>query len=189
MQPQAALEQARRGDHQALGVLLEHFRPYVQLIVRAMRPRKLRARVGDSDLAQDALLEAHRSFPSFRGTTVAEFTAWLRGLVRQTTQHTLRGHLATEKRAADRERGEAELSGLAGAQSSPSAQVIRHEQAARVAAALAHLPADLQQVILARHVDGRPYAEIAQELGCSEEAARARYTRALRRLRQVLEES
>src|SRR5262249_36006913 len=75
---QAALAQARRGDSQALGELLESFRPYVRVIVHALRDQRLRARVDDSDLIQDAFLEAQRSFGDFRGHSVAELAVWLR---------------------------------------------------------------------------------------------------------------
>src|SRR5262249_42237232 len=90
---QTALERARQGDTAALGPLLDSFRPYVRSLVRALGCRRLQARVDESDLLQDALLAAHRSFGQFRGGTVAELTAWLRQIVRRTVGHSLRDHL------------------------------------------------------------------------------------------------
>jgi RNA polymerase sigma-70 factor (ECF subfamily) len=182
---QAALEQARRGDVQALGLLLESFRPYVCVLTRTLNPGRLRARLDDSDLAQDAFLEAHRQFAGFRGTTVAELAGWLRQIVLRTTGHTLRNHLGTAKRDATREQPAEALAELAVDDgSSPSAVAIRHEQAARMAEALTRLPADMQQVLLGRHMDDLSYAVLAQLLGRSEGAVRVLYTRALRRLRE-----
>jgi RNA polymerase sigma-70 factor (ECF subfamily) len=184
-----ALQRARQGDGQALGELLESFRPYVRVIVHGLRDRRVQARLDDSDLIQDALLEAHRSFADFRGTTVAELTVWLRQIVLRSAGHTLRNHLATGKRDPDREQGaDAWRDRLADAGSSPSAVAIRQEQALRMAEALAQLPDDMQQVLLLRHVDGLTHAAIGQQLERTETAVRMVYLRALRRLREVYRE-
>jgi RNA polymerase sigma-70 factor (ECF subfamily) len=184
-QRQAALDQARRGDAQALGELLDSFRPYVRVTVHALRDGRLAGRVDDSDLIQDALLEAQRSFAAFRGTTVAELVVWLRRIVVRSTGRTLRSFAGTGKRDPGREQALEDLAeDPADPGSSPSARAIRHEQAVRMAEALACLPDDMQQVLLARHVDGLPYAAVAQRLGRTEGAVRMLYLRALRRLRE-----
>jgi RNA polymerase sigma-70 factor (ECF subfamily) len=184
---QASLAQARRGDAQALGALLDSFRPYVRVLVRTLHRGRLQSRLDDSDLIQDALLEAQRQFGRFQGETVAELVAWLRPLVLRSAGHTLRSHLGTGKRDAGREQcGVNEQ--VVDPASSPSSQAIRQEQAARLAARLARLPDDMQQVLLGRHVDGLSYADLAQRLDRSEGAIRVLYTRALRRLRQECRE-
>jgi RNA polymerase sigma-70 factor, ECF subfamily len=181
---QAALARARLGDRDALGQLLESFRPYVRYLVRALGGERLRPRLGESDLIQDALLEAHRSFAQFRGSTVAELTGWLRRIVVRSAGHSLRHHLEAGKRAAAAEEAAFDLDGQADPGSTPSAQAARHEEAARMAEALARLPNDMQQVLLGRHMDGLSYAALAEQLGRTEGAVRILYTRALRRLRE-----
>src|SRR5689334_2667118 len=181
---QTALARARLGDSRALGQLLESFRPYVRCLVRALGGERLQPRLGESDLIQDALLEAHRSFGQFRGGTVAELTAWLRRIVVRTAGHSLRTHLEAGKRALAAEQPAGDLDGQAAPGSSPSAQAERHEEAARMAEALARLPDDMQQVLLGRHMDGLPYAALAEKMGRTEAAVRVLYTRALRRLRE-----
>jgi RNA polymerase sigma-70 factor (ECF subfamily) len=49
------------------------------------------------------------------------------------------------------------------------------------------LPSDQRAAVLARHVDGESYAEIAQRLACSESVVRQRVSRGLRTLRTRLE--
>jgi RNA polymerase sigma-70 factor, ECF subfamily len=182
----AALESARRGDAQALGQLLDSFRPYVRVIVRGLRDPRLQGRLDESDFVQDALLEAHRNFASFRGTTVAELAAWLRRVAVRTAGRTLRGFVGTAKRDLDCERPGELLDGLAVSPAeSPSDQLIRHEEAATLAEALSRLPDDMQQVLLGRHLDGLSHADIARALGRSEAAVRMLYLRALRRLREL----
>lgn len=182
---QALLDRARAGDASALGELLDGFRPYLAAIARARHGGRLMGKVGESDLAQDALLEAHRHFASFRGNTIEEFAGWLRQIVVNTTGHALRDHLDAAKRNADREQPLAGLSEVvAAADTSPSMRAVRLERSADIAAALARLPEDMQTVILGRHVDDLSYADLAEKLGRSEGAVRVLYTRALRRLRE-----
>src|SRR5262245_54894426 len=181
----AFLQAARQGDAHALGALLHSFEPYIRVIVRSLQDHRVPARVDDLDLVQDALLEAHRSFANFQGDTVAELAAWLRQIVVRTTGRTLRALVATGKRDPGRERQGQPLEDLlVDSGSSPSARAIRHEEALRVAEALAGLPDDMQQVLLARHVDDLSHAAIAERLGRTEAAVRMLYLRALRRLRE-----
>jgi RNA polymerase sigma-70 factor (ECF subfamily) len=109
-------------------------------------------------------------------------TAWVRRIVLRTTGHALRDHLEASKRALGAEEPAEALDGRADSGSTPSAQAIRHEEAARMAEALARLPEEMQQVLLGRHLDGLSYAALAELLGRSEGAVRVLYTRALRRL-------
>jgi RNA polymerase sigma-70 factor (ECF subfamily) len=57
-----------------------------------------------------------------------------------------------------------------------------------VAEAFALLPPDQRQAVNLRVVEGRPYDEVAALTGASEQAARARVSRGLRRLGSLLEE-
>jgi RNA polymerase sigma-70 factor, ECF subfamily len=182
---QHALEQARRGDGEALGRLLLSFRPYVRAVVHAFWDERLRPRVEDADLIQDAFLEAQKSFAAFQGTSVAELVVWLRQIVVRSTGHSLRAFLGTAKRDPNREQAVADVNALpAAADGSPSGQAIGREQAVRLAVALDRLPDDMRLVLLGRHLDELPYAVLAERLGRSEAAARVLYTRALRRLRE-----
>jgi RNA polymerase sigma-70 factor (ECF subfamily) len=56
-----------------------------------------------------------------------------------------------------------------------------------MARTIAGLPDDMQQVLLGRHLDGLSYAVLAERLGRSEGAVRVLYTRALRRVRELLD--
>lgn len=181
---QAAFDRSRQGDAHARSELLESFRPYVRLLVRARHDSRLQARLGDSDLIQDALLEVHKHFDRFTGGTTAELAAWLKVVVTRTVGRTLRSHLGAGKRDVGREQGVENLADLAmDAGSTPSAMAVRHEQTAQLARCLARLPEDMQQVLLGRHMDDLSYSDLAAQMGRTEGAVRVLYTRALRRLR------
>ena len=62
------------------------------------------------------------------------------------------------------------------------------EVAGALARAIAGLPIEQQRVVVLKLVEGRRFSEIAANLGVSEEACRARLSRALRTLRARLEE-
>ena len=90
--PERLLGQARRGEDQALGELLEFYRPYLSLLARLKSDRQLQAKLDHSDLVQDTCLAAHRDFAQFLGTTEPEFTAWLREIMAHTAANLIRDH-------------------------------------------------------------------------------------------------
>ena len=65
--PEVLLAQARAGDGEALGRLLEQYRSYVALLARHQLGKRLRGKVDSSDLVQEAFLEAQRDFGQFAG--------------------------------------------------------------------------------------------------------------------------
>jgi len=184
---QALLDRARRGDLAALGQLLQAYRPYIRVIARAVRQGFAPARLDDSDLIQDTLLLAHRAFPRFRGATVAEFAGWLRQLTIRTVGHAARAHLGTGKRDAGIEQPLADLDVIPVPDGiSPEVSAAQHERAAQLAAAVEQLPEEMRRVLLGRLLEALPYSSLATRLGKSEGALRVIYTRALRRLREIL---
>src|SRR5687768_4941596 len=76
-----SLDAARGGCPDALGRLLERFRPTLLVAtVRVLAP-DLRGKADESDLVQDALLEAQRDFSRFRGQQPEELLAWLKRIL------------------------------------------------------------------------------------------------------------
>jgi RNA polymerase sigma-70 factor (ECF subfamily) len=178
-----ALDQARHGNSVALEALLESFRPYVRMIVRALHKNRLLARVDESNLIQQTLVEANRCFAGFTGNTTAELAGWVRRIVIRTARQALRHLDAGGERASDTLDSLATDDG-----STPGAEATRHEEAARLAEVMDRLPEELRQVLLGRHVDELSSGVLAERLGHSERAVRVLYTRALRRLRDEYHE-
>src|SRR5437763_4821 len=100
---QAALDRARAGDADALGALLESFRPYAAYLLRALHSARLRPRLDASDLVQDVMLAARRGFVRFEGEDVARFAAWLRRVVVRTVARAFRTHVEADRRSLARE--------------------------------------------------------------------------------------
>jgi RNA polymerase sigma-70 factor (ECF subfamily) len=192
--PERLIRLARDGNEDALGQLLEMYRNYLVLAARLQISRRLQSKVDAADLVQDTFLKAHRGFPQFRGTTRAELLAWLRQILAMNVANLLR-HFGTRGRDV---RLEQELAddmgrssqawgmGLVAEQSSPSQGAARREEAVLLADALGKLPADYAEVIVLRHLEGLPFAEVARRMGRSVDSVEKLWVRGLTRLRRLL---
>jgi RNA polymerase sigma-70 factor (ECF subfamily) len=193
--PEQLLARARRGGGPALGELLELYRHYLHLLARAEIGRRLQSRFNASDVVQETFLAAHRDFARFRGTTEAELVAWLREVLAARLADLVRRHLKAQRRDARLEHRLAEELGrssqdlehrLAAPQSTPSSQAARRERAVLLAEALQALPADYEEVIVLRHLEGLSFAEVAGRMGRSVDSVEKLWVRALARLRRAL---
>ena len=72
---------ARVVGEEAIGDLLQYYRPYLCLLARMKSNPMLQSKVSDSDLVQETCLSACRDFADFRGVTEPELTAWLREIM------------------------------------------------------------------------------------------------------------
>jgi RNA polymerase sigma-70 factor (ECF subfamily) len=189
------LTAARAGDLAAQGQLWDRYRPWLRLLARLHLARRLGGKLDASDVAQQALLEACRAFPQFRGGTEAELAAWLRGILANVLAHEVRRYAGTQGRDVAREvsldAALAESSRrlqavLADAGPSPSERAAQQEQEVRLAEVLARLPDDYREVIVLRNLEGLPHEEVAQRMGRGVGAVRILWVRALTRLRREL---
>jgi RNA polymerase sigma-70 factor (ECF subfamily) len=194
--PETLLRLARAGDKEALGLLLEMYRPYLTLLARVQIGRRLRGKADASDVVQDAFLGAHRDFCQFRGATEGEFLAWLRHVLASVLANFVRHYKGTKQRdvrlerelAAELEQSSCALDrGLVAAASSPSRQAERCEQAVLIAEALDRLANDDRELLVLRHLEGLSFPEVAQRMGCALNSVKKRWPRALMRLRQAFE--
>jgi len=178
-----ALAQARQGSQEAAGKLIDSYREYLLAISNHELPEALRAKVGDSDLAQEAILEAFENFRQFRGETEAEFLVWLRQILHSALNTFIRAYRDSRKRQVSRERplhdaeGRAAFS-LPGGQS-PEAELSRQEDAIALELAVILLPQCYQEVLKLRFKDRLSFRETGSQMGISEEAARKLCVRAL----------
>jgi RNA polymerase sigma-70 factor (ECF subfamily) len=190
------IREAREGSRAAMEQLLGLYRNYMNLLARGAIGHALQAKVDASDVAQDALVKAHRGFPEFRGETEGELAAWLRRVVARTLADHVRRFAGTEGRLVSRERSieesverssEALRDLLAADGTSPSVAAQRREEDVRLADALARLDADHRTVIVLRTLEERDWADVGERMGRTPEAARMLWARALTRLRPLLE--
>jgi RNA polymerase sigma-70 factor (ECF subfamily) len=180
----------------APGAALERFRAYLHLLARLHLDPRLKGKLDPSDVVQQALLQGYRGLAQLRGRSDAEVAAWLR----QTLAHCLanaKRDFGRARRDVGRERSlEAALDAssarlgafLAAAQSSPSRQAVRQEDAVRVAEALAQLPEAQREALVLQHWHGWSLAEIGEHLGRTPAAVAGLIKRGLKRMRELLPE-
>src|SRR5262252_9251083 len=154
--PEQLLQEAQAGDAATLGRLLELYRRYLALLARVQIGRHLRGKVDASDIVQETFLEAHRNFARFRGSSEGELVRWLRQILAARLADLLRRYLGARGRDVRLEREIEDAfdrssvlldRGLVAAQSSPSQQAARREQAVLLADGLSQLPDDYREVI------------------------------------------
>ncbi len=175
---------------------VDQYQDYLRLLTRLQVNPRLRSKLDESDVVQQAILEAHKCRHQFRGTTEADRLAWLR----QILAHVLAGfgrHFSTGTRDVQKERSldaTLELSSsrlqsmLAVDQTSPSGRAVRDEEMVRLARALNQLADDQRRVIELHHLQGFSVTEVADLVGRTRPAVAGLLFRGLNRLRELMVE-
>jgi RNA polymerase sigma-70 factor (ECF subfamily) len=120
------------------------------------------------------------------------FHLWARKITYDRLLDLHRRHFRRANRSVSREQALPDRSSLLLAQPllapgpSPSQEAEARELAEHVSRALTDLPDADREMLLLRHADGLPFAEIGSLLGIDPTAARKRFGRALLRLRSIL---
>lgn len=192
---------ARQGDAALVEALLEPYRQYLKLLARMQIGPKLQGKADESDLVQETFLNAHCSFAQFRGESEAELVEWLRAILATRLAELFRRYLGTQQRDVRLEQsigdelgrstiilGNGLAVGLVSPESSPSQRASRHEEAVRLADALASLPAEYREAIVLRNLEGLPFKQVAERMGKTEDSAEKLWLRGLGKLRQQLGE-
>jgi RNA polymerase sigma-70 factor, ECF subfamily len=197
----ALLEHAAGGDAQALGLLFEHHRGRLEMMVRLRLDRRLQGRLDPADVLQEAYLEVARRFGEYvAGSRDLPFFLWLRLITGQKLAELHRCHLEVKMRSAGMEvslyhgglprassASLAEL--LMGRLTSASRAAIRAETQLRVQEALNSMAELDREVLVLRHFEMLSNEETARELGIKPSAASNRHIRALRRLEEILSQT
>jgi RNA polymerase sigma-70 factor (ECF subfamily) len=198
-QTETLLRAARGGDADAINRLLEKHRGPVRRLVEMRLDRKVQRRVDVSDVVQDVMIEASGRLDKYLDDPVMAFHLWMRQIAWDRIIDTYRRHRVSAKRNMDREQP---MSVPAGANHStmelavqlcdpgltPAAAATQRELADQVESVIELLGDQDREIILMRHYEHLSNLEIAEVLKLNPPAASMRYLRALRRLRELLEE-
>jgi RNA polymerase sigma-70 factor (ECF subfamily) len=191
------LQRAGRGEHGACSQLLDRYRQRLRRMIVLRLDRRVAARVDPSDVVQDSLAEAAMELSDFIRRRPLPFYPWLRQIACQKLVDVHRRHLQARKRSVAREVNPllSDQSALEIARqlcvsrmSSPSAKLRREELCQRVQNALVQLTDRDREILILRYLEQLSPQEIAAILGLSQSAVSMRHTRALCRLRDLLED-
>jgi RNA polymerase sigma-70 factor (ECF subfamily) len=192
------LERTSWGDDQARNLLLERHRARLRTMIAVRLDRRFQARVDPSDVVQDVLQEATRNLDGYLKERPLPFLAWLREIAWKRLVDLRRRHIVAGRRSVLREQyfylGISDESAFALADllvaggSSPSKNLMDQELRARVRTALDALPPLDREVLILRYLERLSASETADALGITKGAASTRHTRALSRLRELLDD-
>lgn len=185
----AQLDAARAGSLEARGEILQKCRAYLLAAAGRGLSQELRAKVGASDLVQEAMTLAHANFERFGGESEGELLAWLNRILERRVLTARRRFLDTDKRDVRKE-----LSLDAGYDASnldfelpldtptPGSKAIHREEHEQLQAALERLrPAD-REIIELRNLELLSFVAIGERLGRTQDAVRKQWVRAMERL-------
>lgn len=193
----ALVDQVIHGNRQALARLFDHYRERLWRIINFRIDQRLQGRVDPDDVLQEAYMAAEQRIEHFLHDSPQGFFIWLRLLCNQTLIDVHRRHLGTQARDAGRDRSlqsgwtsqstSFSLSfRLLGHMTSPSQAVVRQELSEQLNLALSSMGELDREVLALRHFEELTNSETARILGLTEQAASARYVRAVARLKKVL---
>jgi RNA polymerase sigma-70 factor (ECF subfamily) len=194
------LARAKSGDEAVLAELFNRYQKRLRQMVRLRLDRRLQGRVDPSDVLQEAYLDVRRKLPAYSTREDFPFFLWLRLVVGQKLTDLHRHHLGVQMRDADRDvsvyRGpmpEATSFALAaqllGKMTTPSQAAMRTESMLQIQEALDAMDPIDREVLTLRHFEMLTNAETAHELELSQAAASNRYVRALKRMKQIIEQT
>ena len=198
-QTEELLVAAKSGDGDAINRLLEKHRAPIRRLVQLRLDRKVQRRVDVSDVVQDVMVEASGRLQKYLDDPSMAFHLWLRQIAWDRIIDTYRRHRVSAKRNMDREQPMVAAAGpdqstmelavqLCDPTMTPATAATQKEIATKVEDAIAQLGEQDQEIIVMRHYEHLTNLEIAEALDLNAPAASMRYLRAVRRLRELLQE-
>ena len=191
----ALLEEAKSGSPKALQQLLVVHRPRLRKMVSIRLHPMVKTRVDESDILQDALLDASMRIGDYFEKCSMPFFLWLRFITNQKIQQCHRQHLDTKKRSTRRHRQTSledsasvnMADQLVSRESTPSSILVSKESVNRVRIVLNSLNETDREILCLRHFEQLSNAEVAETLDIPSTNASSRYLRALAKLQKGLE--
>ncbi len=188
------IEHLRRNGEESLAEAFYQHRDRLERIVDLRLDPRLSGRVDASDVLQEAFLEAQKRLSRYVENPGVPVFVWLRGVTLDTLIRVHHRHLAG-MRDARREFsvqspqvGSVSLSGwLVADLTSPSQAAIRDEMTKKIEEALDAMKEIDREVLILRHFEQLSNDEVATIVGVGKSAASRRYTRAIKRFREVLQ--
>ncbi len=191
-------EKIRAGDREALTELFQRNIHTFKRMVRARIDRRIQSRVDVADVLQDAYIDLVSQLANYAKDPKLPVSLWMRRLIIQRLAKTHRTHIGQELRSVSREVHVEQMvvkatqrmaHRFANHPLTPIGFLIRRENRDQIDDGLKRITESDRQIIFARHVHCRSNKETASCLGFTIHAASKRYTRAVKRLRSVIEEA
>lgn len=179
------IHRARAGDHDAIEALFARCQPVLERMA-AQRLGRLPAGIArPSDIVQETALHAYKGFEGFKGSTEAEWFAWLQSIFWSRTRQSIRDARRKKREAASLVSMDTpEAAEAPSLEKSPSQVSALHEEWWQLLGHIHQLPDDQREAIWRCHLKELPVAEVARIMGRSPESVAGLLQRGLHTLRQ-----
>ena len=160
--------------------ILKHFEVYKKYLLAIANDEvssDWQAKEGASDLVQETQFKVLKNYNQFRGTTLAELEAWFCTILRNHIHDKRKD--CRDQNVAERKKPPA-ISGSDGI-SSLDIKLQRQREA------MDRLKYEDREILEMRYTEKLSYPEIAKRLGLTEDGARRRHGRAIKRMRKELD--
>jgi len=190
------------GDPGGLTLAFSLYGHRLKQTIKLRLDQRLRGRLDESDVMQEAFLAAVRELPTYASTASVSVFVWLHRLTTRRLTDLHREHLDAGRRTVRRE--SASLNGvqrsdpagsdwmmsdlLAESVTSPSNELLRKERQQHILESLQKMEENDREVLILRHFEMLSNDETATLLDLSKTAASNRYVRALQRLNSIMAE-
>ncbi len=194
------IEQLRASREEALAELYQLVQERLRRVIDFRLDYRLNGRVSNSDVLQETYVRAAQRIDSYLQKPDMPFFVWLRLEANQRLQEIHRFHFGAEKRDIRRE---VKLKNNNQDQGNTSVQLAAHIVAQMTSASgvfqkaqqidalektLSEMNDTDREVIALRHFEELSNIETAKVLGIAPEAASKRYIRALKRLKEIMQQ-
>jgi RNA polymerase sigma-70 factor (ECF subfamily) len=176
--------------------IVAQYEPYLRMLARTHARKAYQAKVGASDIVQQAMMQAVQGLDGFRGGTEAEFRGWLRQILAHHICH-LDRDLHRDKRDIRREQSMEQklaqssmrLQGLLAVDGpTPSQNAALGENVLQVAEAVQRLPDSQREAIQLHYLEGMKLSEVADQMQKSSGAVAGLLHRGMKTLRSQLDQ-
>ena len=178
----------------ALGNAIEQNRDRLLAIISCRASDRLKRLMSIEDILQEAFLEAYKRLDFLNDKPEISLLVKLRNIVLQTIVDKER-YFGADKRTSGKEvydnMDDSQtnlLNRLADSITSPSKKIMRKERAVIVQQIIDELSPQYRDIILMRHFEQLDYNDCAAILNISIDAVKMRYYRALKRLKELIEQ-
>jgi len=188
------LERIKKGDREALSLLLDAHRRRLAVLAHYRLGPQLRGLVEIDDILQETMLKAYLQLDQFTYRTPGSFMRWITRIMDHVIADAARYH-GRQKRQATQLlpfRSESNPGGPEPADSRTPSRLLAQDEGLRsLMRELDELPDDYREVILLAKIEGLSTREVAEQMGKSRETVALLLHRAVKRFKKLhdLEES
>ncbi|MEO1618324.1 MAG: sigma-70 family RNA polymerase sigma factor [Planctomycetota bacterium] len=186
----ADLETLREGGQQARAEFFERHRKQLKEMARFRMDPRVKRRVSESDIIQDVFFKYSEEIEPYLAEVVLPPKVWLRRLVRRVIWGVNRHHIERQCRDTRREHDLDTLSRvrvqeLTESLSSVGKKIDRKQLQKKMREIVSKMPKYEREILTLVHFEDQSIREAAMELDIEYEAAKKRYRRSLKRLKNA----